>query len=119
MNINDIMLRDMAEAKAKAEAERAERDERAIRRADKITNVGCALLSVLAVATLLLIAVALFWDKAHKRALFGAQRRNRELPITNCTVTIGSPLFEGATGDLYCGDKKLTFTNGVLHAVSD
>ena len=74
MNINDIMLRDMEEAKAKAEAERAERDERAIRRADKITNVGCALLSVLAVATLLLIAVALYWDKAHKRALFGAQR---------------------------------------------
>ena len=68
MNINDIMLRDMAEAKKLAEIEEAER---AIRRADKITNVGCALLSVLAVATLLLIAVALFWDKAHKRAVMG------------------------------------------------
>ena len=71
MNINDIMLRDMAEAKKRAEIEEAEREARAYRRAEKFTHVCCALLSVLAVATLLLIAVALYWDKAHKRAVMG------------------------------------------------
>lgn len=117
MNINDIMLRDMAEAKKRAEIEEAEREARAYRRAEKFTHVCCALLWVLAVVSLALIAWICVSNTAHKRRT--AQRPNRELPITNCTVTIGSPLLEGATGDLDCGDKKLTFTNGVLHAVSD
>ena len=117
MNINDIMLRDMAEAKKRAEIEEAEREARAIRKAEKIVDVGCAVLSALAFATLAVIVLCCFCKWAHKRRT--AQLPNRELPITNCTVTIGNPLLEGTTGDLDCGDKKLTFTNGVLHAVSD
>ena len=117
MNINDIMMRDMAEAKKRAEIEEAERTVRANRRAEKIVNFGCAVLWVLAVATLALLAWLCVCDTAHRHA---RQRNERpELPITNCTISIGSPIIGGATGDLDCGDKKLTFTNGLLHAVSD
>lgn len=67
MNINDIMLRDMAEAEKRAEIEEAERDERAIRRAEKFTHVCCALLWVTAVAALSLIAWICVSERAHKR----------------------------------------------------
>ena len=66
MNINDIMLRDMAEAKKRAELEEAESDARVIRRSEKLVNIGCALLWVLAVATLSLLAWICVSDGPHK-----------------------------------------------------
>ena len=120
MTIQDIMLRDIAEAKKQAEEEQAEREARAIQRADRLVNVGCALLTVLGFAVCLFIAACLFWDRLHKRWDFGTEKhQEQQQTITNATPTIGYPLTEGATGDLEWGDKKLTFTNGVLHAVTE
>lgn len=120
MTINDSMLRDMADAKKQAEEEQADREARAIRRADRLVNVGCALLTVLAFAAGLFLAACLFRDRLHKRWDFGTEKhQHQEQTMTNATITIGDPLTEGATGDLEWGDKKLTFTNGVLHAVTE
>lgn len=120
MTIDEIMLRDMADAKKQAEEEQAEREARAIRRADRLVNVGCALLTVLAFAAGLFLAACLFWDRLHKRWDFGTEKhQHQEQTITNATLTIGDPLTEGAYGDPGWGDKKLTITNGVLHAVTE
>ncbi len=122
MTIDEIMLRDMADAKKQAEEEQAEREARAIRRADRLVNVGCALLTVLAFAAGLFLAACLFWDRLHKRWDFGTekhQNQEQQQTITNATLTIGDPLTKGAYGHPGWGDKKLTFTNGVLHAVTE
>lgn len=118
MTIDEIMLRDMADAKKQAEEEQAEREARAIRRADRLVNVGCALLTVLAFAAGIFLAACLFWDRLHKRWDFGTEKhQHQEQTITNATPTIFDPLTKGAYDAP--GWSDLTFTNGVLHAVTE
>ena len=59
------------------------------------------------------------WNERVEREATERARAMSNYELLNATITIGDPLTEGATGDLEWGDKKLTFTNGVLHAVTE
>ena len=86
MNINDIMRRDMEDARKRAEIERKEKEFRAIRRCDKIVNFGCALLTVLAIATIGLLAFICSCDRMHGRAVAHNATNSPSHAVTNNTA---------------------------------